>query len=139
MGFLKPANSDIHILRIKFDTYPTPFCLLGCKKGSSASQKRINEFLNVPVEITETEHLKHPIKGNISFANVNFIYPDTGIHALKNIKCAFRCPFRPRLHSFAFAAKRLQCGRLRKIVRLWICQNRPCGRLSGCKIAKSPR
>lgn len=52
---------------------------------AATSQGRINEFLQkkptiqnpIPAVVTT-------LQGNISFKNVNFIYPHTGIHALKN-------------------------------------------------------
>jgi ATP-binding cassette, subfamily B, multidrug efflux pump len=52
---------------------------------AEASQARINEFLNTQNDILSEEDLDLEIKGEIKFENVNFIYPDTGIHALKNV------------------------------------------------------
>ncbi|MBM3402213.1 MAG: ABC transporter ATP-binding protein [Bacteroidetes bacterium] len=52
---------------------------------AAASQKRINEFLNTKPEIKSITREKSLLKGNITFKNVNFRYPDTGIQALKNI------------------------------------------------------
>lgn len=52
---------------------------------AAASQKRINEFLNTKPEIISLRGEKTELKGNISFKNVNFWYPDTGIQAIKNI------------------------------------------------------
>lgn len=52
---------------------------------AAASQKRINEFLHQQPEILSPNTAKIPIKGQITFNNVSFIYPDTGIQALKNI------------------------------------------------------
>lgn len=52
---------------------------------AAASQKRINEFLNTKPEIKSISREKSQLKGNITFKNVNFRYPDTGIQALKNI------------------------------------------------------
>ena len=52
---------------------------------AAASQKRINEFLHQRPEIISPNVAKQTIKGNIEFDNVSFIYPDTGIQALKNI------------------------------------------------------
>ena len=50
-----------------------------------ASQKRINEFLHTVPSIKNEEQVQDPVlQGNISFNNVDFIYPHTGIHALKN-------------------------------------------------------
>ncbi len=53
---------------------------------ASASQKRINEFLDtVPAVSSEKIATNNAlIKGNIIFNKVNFIYPHTGIHALKD-------------------------------------------------------
>ena len=52
---------------------------------AEASQKRINEFLNIVPKIKNTA--KHPttINGDIAFKNVSFTYGDTNIQALKNI------------------------------------------------------
>lgn len=52
---------------------------------AEASQKRINEFLKVIPNIQCPNTQETSIKGEITFENVSFIYPDTGIHALKNI------------------------------------------------------
>ncbi|WP_411768027.1 ABC transporter ATP-binding protein [Winogradskyella sp. A3E31] len=52
---------------------------------AEASQKRINEFLETPPDITNTRNEPTPITGNISFKNVSFVYPDTNIQALKNV------------------------------------------------------
>jgi ATP-binding cassette subfamily B multidrug efflux pump len=52
---------------------------------AAASQKRINEFLHQQPEIKSPDVAKQNIAGQIAFNNVSFIYPDTGIQALKNI------------------------------------------------------
>ena len=52
---------------------------------AAASQKRLNEFLDTRSALpTALLPASKPLDGNISFRNVNFIYPNTGIHALKN-------------------------------------------------------
>lgn len=52
---------------------------------AAASQKRINEFLDTTPTIQNPPGaIKEPLQGNIGFEDVNFIYPHTGIHALKN-------------------------------------------------------
>ena len=49
------------------------------------SQRRINEFLHTEPAIKDSqENIKPVLHGNISFNNVDFIYPHTGIHALKD-------------------------------------------------------
>ena len=52
---------------------------------ASASQKRINEFLFTDPEIRDGTIDNQFLKGEIEFRNVSFIYPDTGICALKNV------------------------------------------------------
>ncbi|MEO6671033.1 MAG: ABC transporter ATP-binding protein [Ferruginibacter sp.] len=50
-----------------------------------ASQKRINEFLlTAPVIKNAAQKTDAPLNGNISFVNADFIYPHTGIHAIKD-------------------------------------------------------
>ncbi len=58
---------------------------------ASASQKRLNEFLDTepaiqspPAAVTRT------LQGNISFQGVDFTYPNTGIHALKDFNLEIR-------------------------------------------------
>jgi len=53
---------------------------------AEASQKRINEFLNVTPEIKNPNSQAMEIKGDIHFDNVSYVYPDTGIKALQNIQ-----------------------------------------------------
>ena len=52
---------------------------------AAASQKRINEFLHEQPEIISPKVAKQNISGQIEFNNVSFVYPDTGINALKNV------------------------------------------------------
>jgi len=52
---------------------------------AAASQKRINEFLHTTPEIISPDVPGRAIEGQIEFNNVSFVYPDTGIQALKNI------------------------------------------------------
>ncbi|HEY6900837.1 MAG TPA: ABC transporter ATP-binding protein [Puia sp.] len=52
---------------------------------ASASQKRLNEFLDTQSAIQNPPSaITQPIQGNISFQGVDFTYPNTGIHALKD-------------------------------------------------------
>ncbi|MBU2525060.1 MAG: ABC transporter ATP-binding protein/permease [Bacteroidetes bacterium] len=52
---------------------------------AEASQKRINEFLEVKPDIVSQTDIPENIVGKISFKNVTFTYDDTHITALKNI------------------------------------------------------
>jgi len=50
---------------------------------ASASQKRLNEFLDTVPAIRNTPGaVTMPLQGNITFQGVDFTYPNTGIHAL---------------------------------------------------------
>ncbi|HEY0678319.1 MAG TPA: ABC transporter ATP-binding protein [Chitinophagaceae bacterium] len=58
---------------------------------AAASQKRLNEFLHTQSEILDpTEPVNKPFEGAISFKKVDFVYPNTGIHALKNFSLDIR-------------------------------------------------
>ena len=52
---------------------------------AEASQERINEFLKTEPDIQNKAKELTPIKGNIEFKNVSFVYPDTNIEALKDV------------------------------------------------------
>jgi ATP-binding cassette subfamily B multidrug efflux pump len=52
---------------------------------AAASQKRINEFLKQQPEIISPDVAPQAISGKITFNNVSFIYPDTGIKALSDV------------------------------------------------------
>ncbi len=52
---------------------------------AEASQKRINEFLNVIPEIKNENNNQYDFETDIEFKNVSFTYPDTNITALNNI------------------------------------------------------
>ena len=52
---------------------------------AEASQERINEFLKTEPDIQNSAKKLTPIKGDIEFKNVSFVYPDTNIEALKDV------------------------------------------------------
>ncbi|WP_183573401.1 ABC transporter ATP-binding protein [Mucilaginibacter sp. X5P1] len=52
---------------------------------AAASQKRINEFLHEQPEIISPDIPKITIDGQITFNDVSFRYPDTGIQALSSV------------------------------------------------------
>jgi ATP-binding cassette subfamily B multidrug efflux pump len=66
-----------------------PFASLGMitsqVQQAAVSMQRINEFLGTPPAIrTEADHLAD-VEGAITFRNVSFTYPETGIKALDNV------------------------------------------------------
>lgn len=52
---------------------------------AEASQARINNMLETKPEIVSESEETDPVQGRIEFKNVSFVYPDTGIEALKNV------------------------------------------------------
>jgi ATP-binding cassette, subfamily B, multidrug efflux pump len=54
-------------------------------KRAEASQKRINEFLKIKTDIISAKDVVRTLQGKVEFDTVSFVYPDTGIQALKNI------------------------------------------------------
>ena len=52
---------------------------------ASASQKRLNEFLEEKTNIISKENKKVDLKGKLEFQNVSFSYPDTGLVGMDNI------------------------------------------------------
>lgn len=58
---------------------------------AATSQRRINEFLHTPPSIQNPGDAKKVIlKGDIEFRHVDFIYPHTGIHAIKDFSLHIR-------------------------------------------------
>lgn len=85
-GRLTPGNITEFILYVSMLTWPV--MALGWTTSqtqrAAASQVRINEFLNTKTDLVSEKNVKRAIQGSISFKNVGFTYPDTGIKALKN-------------------------------------------------------
>ncbi|WP_339752147.1 ABC transporter ATP-binding protein [Algoriphagus aquimarinus] len=52
---------------------------------AAASQTRINEFLDEKSEIISTNNIRATIHGTVEVENLSFIYPDSGIQALKDV------------------------------------------------------
>lgn len=86
-GAITPGNIAEFIVYVNQLTFPVT--MLGWVttliQRAAASQKRINEFLQLKSEINSSSKLMQYITGEIQFKNVSFTYPDTGIEALKNI------------------------------------------------------
>ena len=87
-GQISAGNIAEFIIYINMLTWPVTSIgwVASIIQQSAASQKRINEFLKTKAEILpDNSILPKTIKGDIEFKNVDFIYPDTGIQALKNL------------------------------------------------------
>jgi len=89
------GNSDIgvhtiveFVMYVNMLTFPVSAIGLTASmvQRAAASQKRINEFMQVkPTIITKEPSSKILLKGDLIFKNVNFTYPETGIQALRQI------------------------------------------------------
>lgn len=71
------------------NTLVFPFSMVGwvtsVNQRAEASMSRINEFMDKKSEIINKNNHIYPIKGDIEFRNVSYIYPNTGIKALENL------------------------------------------------------
>ncbi len=83
---IEPGNITEFILYVYKLTWP--FASLGWVTSliqrASASQTRINEFLNAKSNIINTSALTQKIEGDIEFKNVSFTYSDSKIEVFKN-------------------------------------------------------
>lgn len=87
-GEITAGNIAEFVIYVNMLTWPVTATgwIASIIQQAAASQKRINEFLETPPDIqNQVEVDEAPLEGAIAFKNVSFIYPDTGIHALKNV------------------------------------------------------
>ncbi|WP_029288171.1 ABC transporter ATP-binding protein [Pedobacter sp. R20-19] len=86
-GSITAGNIAEFIIYINQLTFPVTMLgwVTSLIQRAAASQKRINEFLDIPSDIQSTELNDREINGHLTFENVSFTYPDTGIEALKNL------------------------------------------------------
>ncbi len=86
-GKITSGNIAEFIIYINMLTWP--FTAVGWVTSiiqrAAASQRRINEFLLQKPEIENPSSQPTEVKGEINFDNVSFVYPDSGIQALKNV------------------------------------------------------
>ena len=84
---IEPGNITEFILYVFRLTWP--FASLGwvtsLVQRASASQERINEFLQQAPTIKNNNPEIYPIHGNLEFKNVSFTYPENNITALSNV------------------------------------------------------
>lgn len=89
-GQITAGNIAEFVIYVQMLTWPATAIgwVTSVIQQAAASQKRINEFLHQepsivsPTADTEDES---PLRGEIEFSEVEFVYPDTGIQALKNV------------------------------------------------------
>jgi len=85
-GNLTPGNITEFILYVNMLTWPV--MALGWTTSqiqrAASSQTRINEFLNEENTLVSEKNVEKSLDGIISFKNVGFLYPDSGIQAIEN-------------------------------------------------------
>lgn len=86
-GKLTPGNIAEFLIYMNMLMWPVSSLgwVASLIQRASASMKRINEFLKQQPTIQNNNTAIEKLQGNITFNNVNFVYPDTGIKALKNV------------------------------------------------------
>ncbi|MCA0232171.1 MAG: ABC transporter ATP-binding protein/permease [Bacteroidetes bacterium] len=91
-GRLTPGNITEFILYVSMLTWPV--MALGWTTSqtqrAAASQVRINEFLTTKTDIVSEKNTVREIQGAIRFDNVSFVYPDTGIKAIKQFNLSVK-------------------------------------------------
>ena len=87
LGNITAGNVAEFVVYVNMLTWPVTSLgwVASIVQRAAASQKRINEFLDIKPDIEASDNPTHIIKGTIEFKNVTFTYPDTGVVALKDI------------------------------------------------------
>ena len=86
-GSITTGNIAEFIIYVNMLTWPVTSLgwTASLVQRAAASQARINEFLHTKNDIVSRENVQKEIMGDIRFENVDFVYPDTNIQALKNV------------------------------------------------------
>ena len=87
-GVISPGNIAEFIIYVGMLTWPITALgwIASLVQQASASQERINEFMEVTPDIEESPDGKQLAESaNVKFENVSFTYPETNVDALKNV------------------------------------------------------
>ncbi len=86
-GTITPGNIAEFVIYVNMLTWPVTAIgwIASIIQQAAASQRRINEFLDTEPAITSPVEHPAPLQGRITFDDVTFVYPDTGIRALEHI------------------------------------------------------
>ena len=91
-GSISPGTIAEFLIYVNMLTWPVTALgwTTSLVQRAAASQQRINEFLHTQTDIVSQKHIKKRIAGDVVFEQVSFVYPDTGIQALKNLSFRIR-------------------------------------------------
>ena len=86
-GTITTGNIAEFVIYINMLTWPVTAIgwIASIIQQANVSQGRINEFMHIEPEIQNSGHYKEPITGQLTFDQVTFVYPDTGVKALDNV------------------------------------------------------
>jgi ATP-binding cassette subfamily B multidrug efflux pump len=87
-GEISAGNIAEFVIYVNMLTWPVTAIgwIASIIQQAAASQKRINEFLNTETSIKDPNpDASADLEGAIKFENVRFVYPDTGIEAIKHL------------------------------------------------------
>ncbi len=86
-GKITLGNIAEFIMYLNMLTFPVSALgwAVSLTQRAAVSMDRIDHFMDIQPTVLNEKGLTQNVKGTIEFRNVDFIYPDTGIHALKNV------------------------------------------------------
>jgi len=86
-GDISAGNIAEFILYVNMLTWPVASIgwVTSIVQRAEASQKRINQFLLEEPKIVSPKNAIKTFANSVEFESVSFTYPDTGIHAIKNV------------------------------------------------------
>ena len=86
-GKVTMGNIAEFIMYLNMLTFPVSALgwAVSLTQRAAVSMERINQFMDVQPTVLNDEGVKATVKGGIEFKNVDFIYADTGIHAIRNV------------------------------------------------------
>jgi ATP-binding cassette subfamily B protein len=86
-GKVSAGNIAEFVIYVNMLTWPVASVgwVTSLVQRAAASQRRINEFLNAEEEIQNPSEEPLKVSGKIEFDHVSFVYPDSGVQALKDV------------------------------------------------------
>ncbi len=87
-GEISAGNIAEFVIYVNMLTWPVTAIgwIASIVQQAAASQRRINEFLDTkPAIVDPHPEYRGDLRGGITFENVDFVYPDTGIRALDGL------------------------------------------------------
>ena len=91
-GKVTLGNITEFIMYLNMLTFPVSALgwAVSLTQRAAVSMQRIDQFMHVQPTVINEEGRKSELKGEVEFNNVNFVYADTGIHALRDV--SFKIP-----------------------------------------------